>query len=50
MRPAGEHARRGRHPSVVDITATDGTGTEFVIDTDGHILTAAHVVEGSQAR
>ena len=33
---------------MVDITAGDGTGTGFVIDTDGHILTAAHVVEGSQ--
>jgi putative serine protease PepD len=35
---------------VVDITvrgASDGTGTGFVVDDQGHIVTAAHVVDGA---
>lgn len=36
-------------PGVVDITAGSGSGTGFVIDTDGHILTAAHVVDGASS-
>jgi putative serine protease PepD len=39
------------NPSVVDITATDpasiDTGTGFAIDSDGHVLTADHVVAGA---
>jgi putative serine protease PepD len=33
-------------PDVVDITAS-GTGSGFVIDSQGHIVTAAHVVDGA---
>ncbi len=33
-------------PSVVRIVSSDGGGTGFVIDADGHILTNEHVVEG----
>src|SRR4029077_9090758 len=34
-------------PSVVQIETNQGLGTGFVYDSDGHILTAAHVVEGA---
>jgi putative serine protease PepD len=34
-------------PSVVQIETRDGLGSGFVYDTDGHIMTAAHVVSGA---
>jgi putative serine protease PepD len=34
---------------VVDITTRSGSGTGFVVDTDGHIVTAAHVVDGASS-
>ncbi|MEY2423629.1 MAG: putative serine protease PepD [Acidimicrobiaceae bacterium] len=34
-------------PAVVQIETRTGLGSGFVYDTDGHILTAAHVVEGA---
>jgi putative serine protease PepD len=34
-------------PSVVQIETSQGLGSGFVYDTAGHILTAAHVVEGA---
>jgi putative serine protease PepD len=47
----------GASPGVVDITAngathgsqTTATGTGFVVDGDGHIVTAAHVVDGASS-
>jgi serine protease Do len=33
-------------PGVVDITAT---GSGFVVDTEGYIVTAAHVVDGADS-
>ena len=33
-------------PAVVQIQGTDDLGSGFIYDADGHILTAAHVVEG----
>ena len=33
-------------PSVVRIVGSDGAGTGFVVDADGHIFTNYHVVEG----
>jgi putative serine protease PepD len=34
-------------PSVVQIETNSGLGSGFIYDTQGHILTAAHVVEGA---
>jgi putative serine protease PepD len=34
---------------VVDITTRSGSGTGFVLDTSGHIATAAHVVDGTSS-
>ena len=34
-------------PGVVDIAVNGGSGTGFVVDKDGHIVTAAHVVNGA---
>jgi putative serine protease PepD len=34
-------------PSVVQIETNPGLGSGFIYDTEGHILTAAHVVEGA---
>jgi S1-C subfamily serine protease len=36
-------------PSVVDITTNLGSGSGVVYDTDGHIVTAAHVVQGADS-
>ena len=48
--PAGEEpvaaVARSLTPSVVQIENQGGLGAGFVYDTEGHILTAAHVVEG----
>ena len=43
-----QHCRRGggRQPSVVNIDAGDGSGTGFVIRSDGYILTNNHVAGG----
>jgi putative serine protease PepD len=38
----------GASAGVVDITVDNGSGTGFVLDTQGHIVTAAHVVDGSK--
>ncbi len=35
-------------PSIVQITTSEGLGSGIVYDTDGHILTNAHVVQGAE--
>ena len=35
-------------PTVVELRTQDGVGSGVIYDTDGYILTAAHVVQGSQ--
>jgi putative serine protease PepD len=48
--PAGEEpvaaVARSLSPSVVQIETASGVGAGFVYDSEGRILTAAHVVEG----
>ncbi|MDV3294057.1 MAG: serine protease, partial [Nitrososphaerales archaeon] len=39
-----EDAARGASPSVVSVGLDGRTGTGVVIDGEGHILTASHVV------
>ena len=36
------------NPSVVHVFSTQGTGSGFVYDTEGHIITNNHVIAGSQ--
>jgi len=38
---------RDSAPGVVRVTQAQGQGSGFVIDSEGHILTSAHVVDGS---
>ena len=36
------------NPSVVHVFSTQGTGSGFIYDTEGHIITNNHVIAGSQ--
>jgi putative serine protease PepD len=46
-RPDTEAAARAILPSVVQVRAGRGTGSGFVVDDSGHVVTNQHVVEGA---
>jgi putative serine protease PepD len=46
-RPDSEAAARAILPSVVQVRAGRGTGSGFVVDDSGHVVTNQHVVEGA---